>query len=52
MEDFSLVAFVLACLTQGGADTRSLARACLPWALVFNAVGVCAFQTDALVYRL
>ncbi len=39
MEDFSLVAFVLACLTQGGAGTRT-ARACLPWAMMCNAVGV------------
>ncbi len=27
IEDFSLVAFVLACLTQGDADTRWLVRA-------------------------
>ncbi len=39
MEDVLLVAGQVANVTQGGAGTRS-ARACLPWAMVCNAVGV------------
>ncbi len=39
MDHVSLVAIASLCMTQGGAGTRS-ARACLPWAMLFNAVGV------------
>ncbi len=39
MDHMSLVAIASLCMTQGGAGTRS-ARACLPWAMLFNAFGV------------
>ncbi len=38
MPPTSLVAFDRLFLTQGGAGTRQ-ARVCLPWAMVFMAVG-------------
>ncbi len=39
VEDFSLVAIGFGWWTQGDAGTR-LARSCLPWTTVCNAVGV------------
>jgi hypothetical protein len=43
VENFSLVAVDFGCVTQGVAGTRT-ARPCLPWATVYNAVGVRAFK--------
>ncbi len=51
MEGFSLVAWVSCLCFPGWSSTRS-APACLPWALVFNAVGVGAFQAHAIVFGL
>ncbi len=44
MNHFLLVAIGIADVTQGGASTRG-ARACLPWAMVFNAFGVRVVNT-------
>ena len=46
MDNVSLVAKDRTYMTQGGAGTRS-ARACLPWAMMFNAVGVRALRRTA-----
>ncbi len=56
MEQFSLVAFAIVELTQGGAELAG-ARSGLPWAMVFNALGVLSWCSDfsrqpALVFRL
>ncbi len=45
MEQFSLVAFATVELTQGGAELAR-ARSGLPWAMVFNALGVLSWCTD------